>query len=80
MPIHSPPVCHSALAFRFFRYSGSHEGDESTIGVGYEAARRWIVDNTFRIVGPNREIYLSEAGSGSVCTLTEIQFPIATGN
>jgi hypothetical protein len=31
---------------------------ESTIGFSYETARRWITDNRFMIVGPNREIYL----------------------
>ena len=35
-----------------------HEGDDSTIALGYEAARRWIVDHRFTIIGPNREIYL----------------------
>jgi len=53
-----------------------HEGDESTIGASYEHARRWIADNRFKIVGPNRELYLGSAGPDHVGTLTEIQFPI----
>ena len=46
-----------------------HEGDESTIGLTYEAVDRWIRENRFHVAGPKREIYLG----GS---LTEIQFPI----
>ena len=49
-----------------------HEGDESTVGGAYEAARRWIIDNRYEVAGPNREIYLG----GSGIALTEIQFPI----
>jgi hypothetical protein len=40
------------------RIVSGHEGDESTIGATYETARRWIADNGFNIVGPNRKIYL----------------------
>jgi DNA-binding transcriptional MerR regulator len=54
-----------------------HEGSESTIGLSYETARRWIVDNRFTIVGPNREIYLRSAGVEHGDALTEIQFPVA---
>jgi DNA-binding transcriptional MerR regulator len=53
-----------------------HEGDESTIGATYEAAQRWIRDNRFKIIGPNREIYLGATGTEPDGTLIEIQFPI----
>jgi DNA-binding transcriptional MerR regulator len=53
-----------------------HEGDESTIGSSYETARRWITDNRFKIIGPNREIYLSPPASELGDALIEIQFPI----
>ncbi len=53
-----------------------HEGDESTIGVSYETARRWITDNRFKIVGPNREIYLGSSAPDPGGALIEIQFPV----
>jgi DNA-binding transcriptional MerR regulator len=55
-----------------------HVGDEATIGDAYERAHRWIADNRYRIVGPNRELYLGAFGTGLAGTLTEIQFPIET--
>jgi DNA-binding transcriptional MerR regulator len=54
-----------------------HEGSESTIALGYEAARRWIADHRFTIIGPNREIYLRPSGIEDGEALTEIQFPVA---
>ena len=54
-----------------------HEGDESTIGDSYQAAKRWIADNHYRIVGPNREIYLRPSSRESSMPLIEIQFPVS---
>jgi effector-binding domain-containing protein len=53
-----------------------HEGDESTIGASYEAARRWILDNRYEIAGPNREIYLGASGTELGAALIEVQFPV----
>lgn len=47
-----------------------HEGDESTIGMTYEAAHRWLRDQRHPITAPNRELYLD-------ASVTEIQFPIS---
>lgn len=52
-----------------------HEGDDSTIGATYESARRWIADNRYEVIGPNREIYLGTLEDDSR-TLVEIQFPV----
>ncbi len=53
-----------------------HEGDESTIGESYQAARPWIIDNRYEIVGPNREIYLGASGTEPSMALIEVQFPV----
>lgn len=52
-----------------------HEGNESTIGATYETARRWIADNRYEVIGPNREIYLGSRGD-DFGGLVEIQFPV----
>lgn len=45
----------------------------------YEAIMGWIQEKGYRIVGPNREIYLKgpESGAEPSNYLVEIQFPIA---
>lgn len=67
-----------------------HEGDFATIGETYGALLAWIEANGYRIVGPNREVYLRVvAGSPSDVEypadyftnnpderLTEVQFPV----
>ena len=53
-----------------------HEGDESTIGESYQAARRWVIDNRYEIAGPNREIYLGGSGTEPSMALIEVQFPV----
>ena len=54
----------------------AHEGDESTIGESYQAARRWISGNRYEIAGPNGEIYLGASAREPSIAVTEIQFPI----
>jgi effector-binding domain-containing protein len=45
----------------------------------YQALMGWIEANSYRIIGPNREIYLRgpEAGVDPAEFVTEIQFPVA---
>lgn len=45
----------------------------------YQELMSWIQSNGYRIVGPNREIYLTgpESGSPPEAWVTEIQFPVA---
>jgi effector-binding domain-containing protein len=45
----------------------------------YQALMAWIQSNGYRIIGPNREIYLTgpESGSPPEAYVTEIQFPVA---
>ena len=56
-----------------------HNGPFVTIGEAYNAIGKWITDNSYRIVGPCREIYLHSKGDGNQNdpdTVTEIQFPV----
>lgn len=56
-----------------------HNGPFVTIGEAYNAIGKWITDNSYRIVGPCREIYLHPNENGSQTdpnTVTEIQFPV----
>ena len=45
----------------------------------YQALMSWIEANGYRIIGPNREIYVRgpEAGVEPADFITEIQFPVA---
>lgn len=54
---------------------GSYDG----FSAAYAALMGWIQGNSYRIVGPNREIYLRNAadhGVGPEDLITEIQFPV----
>ncbi len=64
-----------------------HQGPFTTISEAYSAIMKWIEANSYRIVGPCREVYVRPAGlsnpSGSVQvnqadpdTVTEIQYPV----
>lgn len=54
-----------------------HVGRMDMLPVGYEAITEWVEANKYRVVGPQREIYLELPASGNVDDLvTEIQFPV----
>lgn len=57
-----------------------HHGSLDTLNQAYNALLSWIQANGYRIVGPNREVYLY-TGSGEVrqddpSYVTEVQFPV----
>ncbi len=57
-----------------------HNGAYATIGQGYDAVLHWIEANGYKIVGPNRELYLycgTPVRQDDESYVTEIQFPIA---
>jgi effector-binding domain-containing protein len=55
-----------------------HQGSFDGFGEAYSAILQWIEANGYRIVGPNREIYLQYDRTGNPAEyVTEIQFPVA---
>jgi len=59
--------------------SAIHKGPYSTLGEAIEAVIQWTEANNYRIIGPEREIYLQQASGGNQTdseTVTEIQFPV----
>jgi effector-binding domain-containing protein len=57
-----------------------HKGAYNTFNRAYEAIGRWIETNGYKIVGPNREIYLyctEPVRQDDDSYVTEIQFPVA---
>jgi DNA-binding transcriptional MerR regulator len=55
-----------------------HEGSYDNFNETYTALLTWIEANNYRIVGPNREIYLrgQEHGGDPETYVTEVQFPV----
>jgi DNA-binding transcriptional MerR regulator len=56
-----------------------HNGPFATLGEAYNAIGKWITDNSYRVVGPCREVYLHPNENGNQNdpnTVTEIQFPV----
>ncbi len=56
-----------------------HEGAIDRIELAYQAVMQWIEQQSYRISGPNRELYLHVAmpfRADDVSSVTEIQFPI----
>jgi DNA-binding transcriptional MerR regulator len=56
-----------------------HHGSYNTIGAAHEAILRWIDANGYRIVGPDREIYLYNTMPVRLddpSYVTEIQYPV----
>jgi effector-binding domain-containing protein len=56
-----------------------HHGSYDNFDKAYGALMQWIAANGYRIVGPNREIYLrneADDGAGPDDLLTEVQFPV----
>ena len=59
--------------------SAIHRGPYTSLGNAIEAVIRWTEANGYRIVGPEREIYIHPGKNGSQTdpdTVTEIQFPV----
>ena len=57
-----------------------HHGPYNTLNVAYGAALKWIETNGYKIVGPNREVYLYNTNpvrQDDPSYVTEIQFPVA---
>jgi DNA-binding transcriptional MerR regulator len=60
-----------------------HHGSYNTIGNAHEAILRWIEANNYRIVGPDREIYLYNAmpiRRDDPTYVTELQYPVEKVN
>jgi DNA-binding transcriptional MerR regulator/predicted transcriptional regulator YdeE len=71
MRVEELPACTMAAAV--------HHGSYNTIGAAHEAILRWIEANRYRIVGPDREIYLYNAMPirlDDPTYVTEIQYPV----
>jgi len=69
--VHELPACTMASVF--------HNGSYNTLSQAYKAILRWIETSGYKIVGPNREVYLY--CTQPVCQdddsyVTEIQFPV----
>jgi effector-binding domain-containing protein len=57
-----------------------HHGSYSNFSQAYNAILSWIETNGYRIVGPNREVYLKGGGAqDDESFVTEIQFPVEKG-
>ncbi len=59
--------------------SAVHRGSYNTIGDAREAILRWIEANGYRIVGPDREIYLYNTMPVRLddpSYVTELQYPV----
>jgi effector-binding domain-containing protein len=59
--------------------SAVYRGPYSGLGETIEAVVRWIEANGYRVVGPEREIYLQPGRGDSQTdpeTVTEVQFPV----
>jgi effector-binding domain-containing protein len=54
-----------------------HQGPFATLSQAYNAVFTWIESNSYRVVGPSREVYLQyERGGDQSNYVTEIQFPV----
>lgn len=56
-----------------------HHGSYATLNLAYDAALRWIETNGYKIVGPNRELYLyctQPVRQDDESYVTELQFPV----
>jgi effector-binding domain-containing protein len=57
-----------------------HKGPFNTLSLALSALLKWIEDNGYRIIGPNREIYLytgeGPAQQDDPTYVTENQFPV----
>jgi effector-binding domain-containing protein len=57
-----------------------HKGAYNKFSQAYEALGRWIEANGYKMVGPNREVYLyctQPIRQDDDSYVTEIQFPVA---
>ncbi len=55
-----------------------HQGDYGDVGQAYQALMTWIEHNGYRIIDPNREVYIQGPGQNvdPKSYVTEIQFPV----
>jgi DNA-binding transcriptional MerR regulator/predicted transcriptional regulator YdeE len=56
-----------------------HHGSYNTIGQAHEAILKWVEANGYRIVGPDREVYLYNAApirQDDPSYVTELQYPV----
>jgi effector-binding domain-containing protein len=55
-----------------------HKGGYESVDGAYSALMKWIEKNNYQIVGPSREIYLTDPSSGTPPSeyVTEVQFPV----
>jgi DNA-binding transcriptional MerR regulator/predicted transcriptional regulator YdeE len=60
-----------------------HHGSYNTIGQAHEAILKWVEANGYRIVGPDREVYLYNATpirQDDPSYVTELQYPVEKAN
>ncbi|NKB72440.1 MAG: MerR family transcriptional regulator [Candidatus Latescibacteria bacterium] len=53
-----------------------HRGNFAEFSRSYQALAGWIEQNSYRITGPNREVYLQHDRGNPDDSVTEIQFPV----
>jgi effector-binding domain-containing protein len=55
-----------------------HHGSHDMLGQAYGDLLTWIEVNGYRIVGPNRDVYLRgpESGDDTSTYVTEVQIPV----
>lgn len=53
-----------------------HRGSYDDLPATYSELYRWVGEHGYQVVGPPREVYLSDPKTGPEETLTEIQFPV----
>jgi len=53
----------------------AHTGGRESLGDAYVALLGWIEENSFRVMGPTREVYLREPETG-VASVIDVQFPV----
>lgn len=54
----------------------THEGPYSELGKAHEELQKWVTEQGYQVIGPPREIYLSDPQTSPAKTLTEIQVPV----
>lgn len=81
MPARSTTAAESGLGVKHVAEetvaSAIHKGPYDSLPATYDALVAWIGDNGYRIVGPPRELYLSDPDKVPIEeTMTEVQFPV----
>ena len=54
----------------------THLGPDERLNEAYNALMTWVELNSYRVVGPNRDVHLPGAASSQPSPVTEVQFPV----